>query len=132
MAKCLEFDQIISRVGRFTPSVPSSGAIYRSRILLYTVPNGHVAKIDQAENLGSGLMYGVTSGAGTFTGLIALTGGTSGESLPSRHRNLSGSWMAEGDKLYAYDMYDMQNTSAASHPDGVYVQILEYDVVTSC
>lgn len=132
MPQCLEFNQIISRVGRFPESTPSSGAIYRSRLLLYTVPAGHVAKIDQAENLGSGLMYGVTSGAGTFTGLIALTGGTAGESLPSRHRNLSGSWMTAGDKLYAYDMYDMQNTSDTSHPDGVYVQIIEYDVVTSC
>ena len=54
MAQCLEFDQIITKVGRFVESVPASGAVYRSKYLLYTVPANHVAKIDQAENLGLG------------------------------------------------------------------------------
>ena len=77
-------------------------------------------------------MYGVTSAGGTFAGSIALTGGAAGESLPSRHRNLSGSWLGPGDKLYVYDMYDMENTNATSHPDGFYALIIEYAVVTTC
>ena len=130
MAQCLEFDQIITRVGKFATAVPGSGDIYRARLSLYTVPAGHVAKIDRADNLGSGLMYGVKSAGGTFSGSVTLTGGDAGESLPTRHRNLSGSWLSAGDQLYAYDLYDMENTTATSHPDGFYAVIIEYDIVT--
>ena len=138
MAQCLEFDQIITKVGRFAESVPSGTYPYRAKFLLYTVPANHVAKINKADNLGSGLMYGVTSASGNISGTdsngssaINVQGGAAGESLPSRHRSLNGTWMSAGDKLYAYDLYDMQNTSVTSHPDGFYAVIVEY-LVTTC
>ncbi len=136
MAQCLEFDQVITRAG----AVPASSSAYTSSgvrvdptpLLLYTVPIGHAAKINQAKNLGSGLMYGVTSAAGIPSGAIALSGSVAGQSTPSRHRDLSNTWMTGGDKLYVYDYYDPDNTTQTSHPDGFYVVIVEYDVITGC
>jgi hypothetical protein len=127
MAQCLEFDQIITKAGRVPPVVGP-----HTKMILYTVPGGHVAKIDTAENLGSGLMYAVTSATGIPSGFIANTSASAGEALPSRHRNLSKSWMGPGDSLYVYDLYDPDNTNSTSHPDGFYVVIIEYDVISGC
>ena len=125
---CLEFDKIVTKAGQVTPCISTSGC---PRVLLYTVPVGHVAKISQAKNMGSGLMYGVDSAAGIPTGSwfgVSIAG----QGKPSRHRDLSGTWMSALDKLYAYDFYDMDNSVATSHPDGFYAVIIEYKVCVNC
>lgn len=123
MANCLEFDKIVTKTGR---TIPEAG-LPRTALLLYTVPAGHVAKINQADNLGSGLMYSVESAAGLPLG--AYNTGNLGYGFPSRHRNMTGSWMTAGDKLWVTDMYDTNSTVASSHPDGFHAVVIEYDVV---
>tara|TARA_R110001592_G_scaffold283886_1_gene552153 strand:- start:37 stop:417 length:381 start_codon:yes stop_codon:yes gene_type:complete len=124
MANCLEFIQVITKAGVVTPVVGVC-----SPLDLYTVPAGHVAKINSAQNLGSSLLYGIKSGTtGVVAGSISASGFAAGSSPPSRHRNLSGTWIAEGDIITVYDKYDV--TQNSSHPDGFYISVIEYDIIT--
>ena len=122
----LEFKQIVTEAGKLTATMSGPPTSVRTKSL-YTVPVDHVARVTHAQNLGASLIYSVTSATGALSGTDASAAGAAG---PSRIRDISGSWLAEGDQVIVHDSFDLLNESSATqHPQGYFLSVEEYEVV---